>query len=168
MSYETNPFACLAWFAVKNFSTRFGNGRILPQIMEAIGITLVCVAALVVPALLLSRRQRNGLRRNRRHADGGFWFPGGNDSNAEQPHHHHHDSGSGGHHGGGFDGGGHHGGGFDGGGGGGHPVPRLRDHLLPIGCGEGIILDSVWKSNYFSRKAGGQFRLQECHAIGWL
>jgi len=42
-----------AWEA-KNFSTRFGNGRILPQIMDAIGITLVCVAVLVVPALLLS------------------------------------------------------------------------------------------------------------------
>jgi hypothetical protein len=72
----------LAYFAVKNFSTRFGNGRILPQIMEAIGITLVCVAVLVVPALLLSRRQRNGLRRLRRDADGGFWFPGGHDFNA--------------------------------------------------------------------------------------
>ena len=78
--------ARFAYFAVKNFSTRFGNGRILAQIMEAIGITLVCVAALVVPALLLSRRQRNGLRRHRRDADGGFWFPGGNDSSAEQPH----------------------------------------------------------------------------------
>jgi hypothetical protein len=85
--------------AAINFSTLFGNARILPQIMDAIGITLVCVAALVVPALLVSRRQRNGLRRHRRDADGGFWFPGGNDSNAEQPHHHHHDSGSGGHHG---------------------------------------------------------------------
>jgi RNA-directed DNA polymerase len=36
--------------------------------MEAIGITLVCVAVLVVPALLLSRRQRHGLRRHRREA----------------------------------------------------------------------------------------------------
>jgi len=111
---------------VQNFSTRFGNGRILEQIMEAIGITLACVAVLVVPALLLSRRQRHGFRGLRRRSmqDGGVWFLGGNDSSAEQPHHHdhghHHDSGSGGHHGGGFDGGGHHGGGFDGGGGGGH------------------------------------------------
>jgi len=103
---------------------RFGNGRILAQIMEAIGITLACVAVLVVPALLLSRRQRHGLRRHRRRSmqDGGVWFLGGNDSSAEQPHHHdhghQHDSGSGGQHGGGFEG--HHGGGFDGGGGGGH------------------------------------------------
>jgi len=77
--------------------------------MEAIGITLVCVAVLVVPALLLSRRQRHGFRGLHRRSmqDGGIWFLGGNDSSAEQPHHHdhghHHDSGSGGHHGSGFD-----------------------------------------------------------------
>ena len=34
--------------------------------MEAIGITLACVAVLVVPALLLSLRQRNGFWRHRR------------------------------------------------------------------------------------------------------
>ena len=50
--------------------------------MDAIGITLACVAVLVVPALLLSRRQRHGFRGLRRRSmqDGGVWFLGGNDS----------------------------------------------------------------------------------------